>query len=185
MDGVRTLSKYLSGTGPWSRGFATAGYQISSIFTSTTILPLPRTDYQSGLVQTNITLPYNVTLTQQLCLFTGCNFFVSGVSRRVQECPWVTYARVGGRHATNGRGRCRRLPNTKFEVFEGISGQTPVAKVMVFVVILCYKYVFDADYCCDIRSSRRACRLFYDYGLGPPLIPLLFRVENVFFVSTE
>ena len=48
----------------------------------------------------------------------------------------VTYARVGARHATNGRGGRRRLPNTKFEVFEGISGQTPVAKVMVFSWLL-------------------------------------------------
>lgn len=100
MDGVRTLSKYLSGTGPWSRGFATAGYQISSIFTSTTILPLPRTDYQSGLVQTNITLPYNVTLTQQLCSLDAtfsCRGFLGGC-RNVRG--WRTLASAVGTQLT-------------------------------------------------------------------------------------
>lgn len=63
-------------------------------------------------------------------------FRVKGFLRGCEECSCWTYARVGGRHATNGRERRHRLPNTKFEVYEGISGQTPVAKVMVFLWLL-------------------------------------------------
>lgn len=51
--------------------------RLSSIFTSRTMLPLARTDYQSGLIWTNITLLHiTTTLALELCSFTGCNFFV-------------------------------------------------------------------------------------------------------------
>lgn len=74
--------------------------------------------------------------------YTNCvcslyaTFSCEGLSEGEGNVREWTYARVGGRHATNGRGRHRRLPNTKFEVFGGISGQTPVAKVMVFLWLL-------------------------------------------------
>lgn len=109
---------------------------------------------------------YNNHWHSQRCLFTGSNFFVLEGSLRGSGLVVVTYARGGARHATNGRGRRRRLPNTKFEVFEGISGQTPVAKVMVFSWLLYATNMYLKRITHGIRSFFSSTLLCND-DLGP------------------